>query len=185
MTNKMLQCLIDSLTQVYIHFGFTLDDIPNYDIIEHQFRISSINEELDELYEAWGIYKNKDEILDALVDLSMFLVGTSYRSNTMSLMVDSFNVSDNKPISDYNKLIEIIGKEVIELDKSYLDEDYPLIIAGMLKNILQFVPYKFEESDFIDHTIKVKQSQFKKQVGSNGKRGNFPFDLIKDQNWSL
>ena len=69
--NKLLALVV----AMHVKFGITNDEIPNFSEEERNFRITAMQEELDE----YIVAGTAEDELDALVDLAVFTLGTIER----------------------------------------------------------------------------------------------------------
>ena len=182
--------------KTYIQFGLSPEEI-EYTEEEREFRITCLNEELNEFITACD---NNDhgEKVDALVDLLIFAIGTSYRMNNIVNTLERYKTINVNSISDhfselYNKKFDLAKYNdlVIKDTLSFLIEQFDSKTRNDIYILNQIVAYcihalkKYEHTDILKpYYNMVVAANMNKSVGPLSKRGSFAIDLVKPDNWT-
>lgn len=84
--NEEMNEMIQRLKDMHFKFGITCQHL-EFSEEEKQFRITAMQEELDEYAEA----NTKEDELDALVDLVVFALGTAERQDMLDVFEEAFH----------------------------------------------------------------------------------------------
>ena len=185
--------------KTYIKFSLSPEEI-EYTEEEREFRITCLNEELNEFILACD-NNDHDEKVDALVDLLIFSVGTSYRMNNIIDTLERYKTINVNSISDhfsklYIKKLEYINNKenyndlVIKDTLSFLIEQFDSktrndiyilnqIVAYCIHALKQYEPIEILKSYY----NMVVEANMNKTVGPLSKRGSFSIDLVKPEGW--
>lgn len=185
--NETIESMFTVLIKAYVKFNMKPSDI-QYVESEHKFRVECLNEELDELYSAIQL-NDSIEILDAIVDYNMFLIGTIYRIGAIELVLDNISKVD---IEDYKtkniyKFVDNLTEMTNDLSIDYYTDidDYVYTLSEILITIYVYITNNYNITEYMEWYEKVGNSLLRKKVGKNEKRGNFHLDLIKDDDWYM
>ena len=181
--------------KTYIKFGLSPEEI-EYTEEEREFRITCLNEELNEFILACD-NNDHDEKVDALVDLLIFSIGTSYRMNNIVNTLERYKTINVHSISDYfsdlyNKKFDLVKYNdlVIKDTLSFLIEQFDSktrndiyilnqIVAYCIHALKQYEPIEILKSYY----NMVVEANMNKTVGPLSKRGSFSIDLVKPEGW--
>lgn len=179
----------------YSKFQITPRDV-TYSDEEHAFRIECLKEELRELDDA---IKANDirETIDALVDLLIFAIGTSYRTGNVFrsmfayknhatsvgyLMHQRVKHYVESPVQAIQKLAESFVNELQHYDhRHYLK--YQNKIDQIIASVLTFLLNEYDREMILEYYERVTQANLSKELGSLPKRGSFSIDLKKPEGW--
>lgn len=185
--NETIESMFTVLIKAYVKFNMKPSDI-QYVESEHKFRMECLNEELDELYSAIQL-NDSIEILDAIVDYNMFLIGTIYRIGAIEVVLDNISKVD---IEDYKtkniyKFVDNLTEMTNDLSIDYYTDidDYVYTLSEILITIYVYITNNYNITEYMEWYEKVGNSLLRKKVGKNEKRGNFHLDLIKDDDWYM
>lgn len=185
--NETIESMFTVLIKAYVKFNMKPSDI-QYVESEHKFRVECLNEELDELYSAIQL-NDSIEILDAIVDYNMFLIGTIYRIGAIELVLDNISKVD---IEDYKtkniyKFVDTLTEMTNDLSIDYYTDidDYIYTLSEILITIYVYITNNYNMIEYMEWYEKVGNSLLRKKVGKNEKRGNFHLDLVKDDEWYM
>ena len=181
--------------KTYIKFSLSPEEI-EYTEEEREFRITCLNEELNEFITACD-NNDHDEKVDALVDLLIFAIGTSYRMNNIVNTLERYKTINVNSISDhfselYNKKFDLAkyNDSVIKDTLSFLIEQFDSktrndiyilnqIVAYCIHALKQYEPIEILKSYY----NMVVEANMNKTVGPLSKRGSFSIDLVKPEGW--
>lgn len=172
--------------QCYTKFKISPSEV-EYSEKENEFRVACLTEELDELIDAHN-EQNRHEVIDAIVDLLFFAIGTSYRQNKLFdtiICYSSFN-DQNKTrllMNESNLIIE----EFFDLAREYIEGVKSMNYVSLLNLISLCITYLKEEynEDIIYYYDRVTDANLSKELGSLPKRGDFSLDLVKPEGWQV
>lgn len=171
--------------QCYIKFSISPSEV-EYSKRENEFRVDCLDEELNELIDA---YNNNDryEVIDAIVDLLFFAIGTSYRQGNLFQTIISYSSFDeqNKVRLLMNES-DLIIEEFFKLAREYIDDIKTMKYVSLLNLISLCITYLKEEysEDIIYYYDRVTDANLSKEIGSLPKRGDFAIDLRKPDGWT-
>ena len=181
--------------KTYIKFGLSPEEI-EYTEEEREFRITCLNEELNEFILACD-NNDHDEKVDALVDLLIFSIGTSYRMNNIVNTLERYKTINVHSISDYfsdlyNKKFDLVKYNdlVIKDTLSFLIEQFDSKTRNDIYILNQIVAYcihalkQYEPIEILKpYYNMVVEANMNKTVGPLSKRGSFAIDLVKPEGW--
>lgn len=179
----------------YSKFQITPRDV-TYGDEEHTFRIACLKEELRELNDA--INENDiHETIDALVDLLIFAIGTSYRTGNVFrsmfayknhassvgyLIHQRIKHNDESPLQAVHQVAESFVNELQHYDhRHYLK--YQNKIDQIIATVLTFLLNEYDREMILEYYERVTQANLSKELGSLPKRGSFSIDLKKPEGW--
>lgn len=189
---------MDQIIEMHEKFGLEYDKI-QFTSVEKQFRILSIQEELDEYIEEFSrVEKLSDEdILDALVDLSVFAYGTVYRQGYIDLLYDEpafyeyaqnlivKREKDPRAMNYMRHLARVVAiqNSIDSYAGASIEEHEIYFLAELIWNVMETV-WCHGWTDIFDQAFeRVMVANMNKVVGPNKKRNAFSIDLQKPEGW--
>lgn len=175
--------------KTYIHFGLAPSDIP-YSDEERTFRVNCLNEEYEEFINAVND-NNRDEKTDAIVDLLIFAIGTSYRMDLLSNSIECYPVI-NCSAAQYGFTlscshmdevhIKSLGFILDQLNSSNRNDIF--VIDQLIAYCIHYLSANEKESTLFEYYDRVVTANMSKVVGPMSKRGSFAIDLVKPEGWT-
>lgn len=193
--NQIDDVIFGGPIRCYTKFKITPHDVA-YGDQEHAFRIDCLKEELTELNDA---IKANDirETIDALVDLLIFAIGTSYR--TGSVFQSIFAYKNHATAVGYliHQRVKNCGLSSVQsthdVAEEFVNELYHLDYRHALKyqnkidqiiaTALTFLLNEYDRDMILTYYERVTQANLSKELGALPKRGSFSIDLKKPEGW--
>lgn len=164
---------------------------------EHTFRVACLREEVGELKDAIAA-SDTEETIDALVDLLIFAIGTSYRHNSLYQSLHYYNAHDKlnainivRNAHEYN--MTLLSATQLQLEY-YINEfqmmdhrhtrKYNDQINKIISCVITFLLSEYDNDLILKYYDRVINANLSKEIGSLPKRGSFSIDLIKPEGWS-
>lgn len=192
MNPVIIDQLFNGLIQCYTKFNLRPEDV-SYSFEEYDFRNDCLREELAELIEASSA-NNEEEVIDAIIDLLVFAIGTSYRNNThgQSILAGEHLYSAEmyqlgqllKDYSPEDSLISIASTYIAKLERlDYYDTLYQVCLDRLITILVGYLLTFYKEDMVLEYYARVITANMSKEIGGNSKRNNFQIDLVKPEGW--
>ncbi len=170
--------------ECYKKFKISPEEVP-YSIQEHEFRITCLQEEIDELIVAKHV-NIKHEVIDAIVDLLFFAVGTVYRKDLIlesTISYPAFNHANLLKLSLNHKDDLLQGFIVYASEYVKSIKEYDNAALYNLISLCYIYLSNEYNSDIEPYYERVTAANLSKELGSLPKRGSFALDLVKPEGW--
>lgn len=178
--------------ECYSKFFIKPSDI-EYGKEEHDFRMMCLQEELDELKTAVS-ENDAHETFDALIDLLIFAIGTSYRYGSIAKLVleyRSYNTMNAQYIvndvkqgsSKVESLIIMIEYYINVISSNYQCGKYTETIARLVSLLLVYLTNEYDLVSVDEYYKRVTAANLSKELGPLSKRDSFAIDLTKPEGW--
>ena len=166
----------------------------SYDEYAHRFCVAAMHEELKEFVDA----KDPVNQLDAVADLYIFALGTADR---VGIGYDFIKFVCNRlkdksfklPYQPVDFIVEVIEQDIEEYDTCgytfdpiFRFRDVISLVTSILSLAYRMGYYRLCETDttvFHEAFNLIMDSNMKKELGSNRKRGGYGLDLVKPEGW--
>lgn len=179
----------------YTKFGISPAQV-EYTQAEHEFRVSCLQEELNELKDAL-VASDFEETVDAIVDFTIFAIGTNYRNNRIYQSLygyKQFNLSNAHLITEYKNQYKISPiAALVKLLEEYLKDfeslnyteslAYQVKLDQMISAAITFLLNEYDVEMILAYYERVTLANLSKELGALPKRGSFSIDLVKPEGW--
>lgn len=178
----------------YTKFNITPKEV-EYSKDEHDFRMVCLKEEWTELKTAYS-EKNEEEFIDAIVDMLIFAIGTSYRYNDLNNLIieyPSYNTMNAQYIiNDVKRFNKTREESLIDMTEYYISiivsnfqpHKYTESISRLVSLLIVYLFDTYNKDMIVEYYKRVTNANLSKELGSLPKRGSFAIDLVKPAGWT-